>query len=417
MSQLILEYLGSLFSIFSFLYLYFKLTNKEFRFLTILGSNLLIISVKLIKLVKLLWLKHLLFFMGILIILLFLKKKINKSKIFLAIISFLGGFIFYLILFGLIYFGDFLLHINFGLFDFLYLKYASAFGMFIMVKYTCLIKFIKWWHKHINLDAFELVVKYSLFIILINVIVTFLIKYGNKYLILFILNGVLIGVFFKYYLIRREGANYLKILKANNDFYIETRDEERIFKHNLIARLLGIKSVSNKRGRRLIDELILEYNHNLNFRSKLDVIPYGLEGVIFQKLYNYQRIVNIKIYNEINVDIYEILKPRVYNCLVEKVVILLDNAIDACLKSEDKLLIINLSLEKDWLTVEIKNTFSDIISIDELGFKNYSTKGQLHGIGLFSIFHEMGVELHISIINNFFVTKVRAKKRGKHQND
>ena len=209
-----------------------------------------------------------------------------------------------------------------------------------------------------------------------------------------------------------ENKIFLKTLKENNEFYIAMDAENRIFKHNLAAKLLSIKSVSNKKARSLIDDMLTQYNKNIDFSRHIQDIPYGFYGIIYQKLYPYLDKLNAKIDTQIDFDIFEVLKPKRYNVFVEKMVISLDNAIESCLNSYDKLLILNLYTVDDFIVIEIKNTFSSSLNVDELGMVNYSTKGKKRGLGLFSALRDKEATMNIKIINNFFVTKISAKRNN-----
>ena len=209
-----------------------------------------------------------------------------------------------------------------------------------------------------------------------------------------------------------ENKIFLKTLKENNEFYISMDAENRIFKHNLAAKLLSIKSVSNKKARSLIDDMLSQYNKNIDFSRHVQDIPYGFNGIIYQKLYPYLDKLNVKIDIQIDFDIFEVFKPKRYNVFVEKMVVSLDNAIESCLNSYDKLLILNLYSIDDLIVIEIKNTFSSNLNIDELGMVNYSTKGKKRGLGLFSALRDKEAAMNVKIINNFFVTKISAKKNN-----
>lgn len=208
-----------------------------------------------------------------------------------------------------------------------------------------------------------------------------------------------------------ENKIYLNTLKENNDFYIAMDAENRIFKHNLVAKLLGIKSVSNKKARILIDDILFQYIKNVDFTNHIQDIPYGLNGIIYQKLYPFLEKINVKVDTQIDFDVFEVLNPRRYNVLVEKMVIALDNAIESCLNSCDKLLILNLYSDDENIIIEIKNTFSNGLNIDEVGVVNYSTKGKRRGLGLFSAFRDKEANMCVKIINNFFVTKIIARRK------
>lgn len=207
-----------------------------------------------------------------------------------------------------------------------------------------------------------------------------------------------------------ENEIFLELLKKNNDFYISIEDENRIFKHNLMAKMLSIKSVSSKKARALIDDFLKSYNSNMDFSFHIKDMPYGLNGVIYEKIYPYMGQLNIKIDNKIDFDIFSKLKPRRYNVFVEKMVIVLDNAIQASLKSRTKLLILNLYYEDNQIIIDIKNTFEANLSLDDLGKINYSTKGKRRGLGLFSALRDNEVSLSMKIINDLFVTKIVAKQ-------
>lgn len=136
-----------------------------------------------------------------------------------------------------------------------------------------------------------------------------------------------------------------------------------------------------------------------------------MNGIIYQKLYPFLEKINVKVDTKIDFDVFEVLKPRRYNVLVEKMVIALDNAIESCLNSCDKLLILNLHSDDGNIIIEIKNTFSSDLNVDEVGMINYSTKGKRRGLGLFSAFRDKEAIMNVKIINNFFVTKIIAKRK------
>lgn len=209
-----------------------------------------------------------------------------------------------------------------------------------------------------------------------------------------------------------ESLIFMNLLKSNNEFYLKIEDENRIFKHNLIAKLLAIKSVSGKKARILIDDFIKSFNNDIDFSVHIKDMPYGLNGIIYEKIYPYLSKLNIKIYNKINFDIFQKLKSRRYNVFVEKMIISLDNAIEACMNSVDKILIVNLFSEENCIYIEIKNTFSENLNVDNLGSINYSTKGKQRGLGLFSSLRDDEVSMKIKIINEWFITTIMAKENA-----
>lgn len=210
-----------------------------------------------------------------------------------------------------------------------------------------------------------------------------------------------------------ENKIFLETLKSNNDFYIKVDEEQKILKHNLMSKFLSVKSVSNKKAQVLIDDIISEFNTSIDYARNIKDIPYGLNGIVNQKVYPYSDELDIKVTNNINIDIFTVLKPRRYNVLVEKISILLDNAIEATLKSSDKILVINLYDEDNQIIIEIKNTFSGSIDVDKFGDVNYSTKGVRRGYGIYSALRSKEVSLSVKLINNMFSAKLVTKKNVK----
>ncbi len=203
---------------------------------------------------------------------------------------------------------------------------------------------------------------------------------------------------------------FLNTLRENNNFYIKMDEENRLFKHNLLANLLAVKSVSNKASRNLVNELISKLNYNVDFMNQIKNIPYGLTGIVYEKIHPYAHKLDIKLDNKIDCDIFNVLKPRRYNVLVEKLMLMIDNALEASSLSVDKIVVINMYLEDDKIIVEVKNSFADSIDVDSLGKLSYSTKGHNRGFGLFTIFRDSEVGVKVKIVNNMFVATLTAVK-------
>lgn len=208
-----------------------------------------------------------------------------------------------------------------------------------------------------------------------------------------------------------ENKKFLNTLKENNDFYIKIDDENRIFKHNLMAKLSSIKSVSNKKAISLIDDYVFKTNKNLSYSKKMKSVPYGLNGIIYQKTYPYLENINFKLNNKIGFDIFNVLRPRRYNVLIEKLVLCLDNAIEASLNSKSKLVIINLYDDDNSIYIEIKNSFANTIDVDNLGNLNYSTKGKKRGLGLFSMLRDSEALVGVKVVNNYFISTISTRKQ------
>lgn len=203
----------------------------------------------------------------------------------------------------------------------------------------------------------------------------------------------------------------IKILTRNNEFYIERLDDYRILKHNLIANLNGIKAVTNKKTINLIDDLILKYKGKLNLPKNFKQLPTGINGIIYEKIYNViDTKLNISINNKIKNNIIEVLTARNYNLFCEALSIALDNAIEASEKSKEKILFLEILEDKEKLILKIINSFDGVIDIDKLGTKNYTSKRKGNGLGLFSILNLKTVTITTSIKNNKYFCTIEVKK-------
>lgn len=204
----------------------------------------------------------------------------------------------------------------------------------------------------------------------------------------------------------REQRIFVKILKSNNDSYLHVLDESSILKHNMVAKLSSIKTVGDSRVNLVVDEIIRDFNKSVTFHEEIKQIPYGLSGIIYGRLDNYKKKIKFQVVNNVKKDIFLLINPGKYNVLVEKMMILLDNAIDAALNSKNKILLVEMDIINDNLVIEIVNSFSGDIDLDVLGCKSYSTKGSMRGLGLFSALRDKEVNISVKIINNYFNSKI-----------
>ncbi len=233
------------------------------------------------------------------------------------------------------------------------------------------------------------------------------------------LNAIIIIILLLLLIISMISKNYnIKKLKEinntlvnNSDFLLGVIGDYRILKHNLTSQLLGIKSVANIEAKKLIDDLILNYNQNYLITSEINKIPSGLNGIVYEKIYSFNKPeINIAVQNNIQSNLLDILKPRIYNNLCETLGVLLDNALEAAYGSDEKSILIDFFEEKEYIYIKIINTFNNEIDIDALGNINVSSKGKNRGIGLFSIFKRNSVKVKTSIYNDLFESKLKIKK-------
>lgn len=207
-----------------------------------------------------------------------------------------------------------------------------------------------------------------------------------------------------------------KTLKDEHKAYAKTIDECRELKHNLKNELYSIKAKLSKEDQNIINSIITKYNTNYEWINTLNDIPEGLQGLLYLKI-NEAKKKKIKI----NLNIKSSLKTAEndYLDLSTSLGILVDNAIEASERVKSKIMLINITEEKNTIIIEILNKFNNNIDTSKIGKKNYSTKEYKSGLGLNFInkMYKSNIKVTFKIINNLFVTTLVYKnKKIKPQN-
>jgi len=304
--------------------------------------------------------------------------------------------------------------------DIMYIKVLSTIVMIIILLSICSIPFI----KKFTTKIINKIEKLNFSLILDLVIVGLLIylsilcakdindSYNITLYISFalILLIVVLLALDKYYNIKRL-KEINEILLKNNDFFIKLDNDYRILKHNLTNQLLGIKSFSDGKVKNMIDDLIIKYNSKTFSSKDISKIPRGLNGIIYGKFYTFgNKKIQLIIHNNIKSDIIYNVKPKKFNDLCETLGVLIDNALEAASKSDEKIILINFDETNMEYSIDINNSYKELLDIDSIGTKDYSTKQRKSGIGIFSILNKKGIILKNSINNSIYKTKIVIKK-------
>ena len=201
-----------------------------------------------------------------------------------------------------------------------------------------------------------------------------------------------------------------KNLKDEHKAYAKTIDDCRELKHNLKNELYSIKSKLSKEDQNIINSIITKYNKNYEWINTLNDIPEGLQGLLYLKIQE-AKTKNIKI----NLNIKSSLKTveNDYLDLSTSLGILIDNAIEASKKAKSKIMLINITEEKNIIFIEILNKFINNIDTNKIGKKNYSTKEYKSGLGLDFInkMDKSKIKVSFKIINNLFITTLIYKNK------
>lgn len=197
-------------------------------------------------------------------------------------------------------------------------------------------------------------------------------------------------------------------------------DEDRINRHEMLNNLIVLKTIENKNSveyESILNEFIKTYSKNGLGVNNISKLPTGLKGIIYYKMYeskNKNIIFNISISKQIST-YFKKIDNNDYVLLCRIVNILLDNSIEASMKSKNKVINIEIySLDND-INIVISNSFKGKIDINRIEDKYYSTKGSNRGIGLYLMRRLINdsdiISLERRINNKLFETKIIIKSK------
>ena len=139
-----------------------------------------------------------------------------------------------------------------------------------------------------------------------------------------------------------------------------------------------VRQIKEKAIRRTYEK----YNQDEEWVNNISSIPSGLQGIIFLKM-QFAENNKVKFYMDNQIDFKKLDESTaLYLDTCEVIAICLDNAIEASIDTEEKLICMGLYNDDDCYTINITNSFNNFVDVDKLGEKNYSTKNRNSGIGL-----------------------------------
>lgn len=212
---------------------------------------------------------------------------------------------------------------------------------------------------------------YSLYVVNIGLIVCFLIFFSlvlyNKY---------------KSNMIKKEQDVLLNFMSN----YEKLIDDNRIKLHEVHNDLLVLKTLkkNKKEYECFLDDLVLKYSKNGSYYKNIHVLPNGLKGIIYYKVYQMKEA-------GINVEMSLPSKPLKFieksGCLdsnlLKALSILLDNAYEASVKSKNKIIFIEIFSIINETKIIIGNSYDKIPKLDKIYNKGYSTTKTNGGYGLY----------------------------------
>ena len=234
-------------------------------------------------------------------------------------------------------------------------------------------------------------------IISINVL-TFLVYFKTKILILLIFNIIFFSIYlfilliaFKEKSVNIKFKNEKKNLISSLNEYEKMLDYQRVNNHENKNQLLVIKSMVEKKDEKLLDyinEIIKEKREdNEIIYTKAKRIPSGgLQGLIYQKMLLMQEK-NIEVNLDINSQVRKIdfsnLSSKMNYDICRIAGIIIDNAIEETSKfnKKEREIIISMYVD-DMFVIEVSNRIKDNVDLSEIYKKGYTSKEKGHGYGL-----------------------------------
>ena len=290
---------------------------------------------------------------------------------------------------------------------------------------TTLNKIINIFEKNNNLLNYFYIFIVILYLIVLKNGLEFLLK-SNYYInILFMACVILIITIiirneFKYDKIKDEYKNMLNHVTKYEKIITDQGKANHEFKNQLMV-IRGYAQMNSPKLIEYLDSVIKDSKktHSSYLISQLNKFPAGgIKGLLYYKL---STMDDENIKHELNVESgvkirLDTLGTETYKNITKILGVLFDNAIDACKKSKEKKIIIDVVKKTNSVTFSIYNTYKGKIDMDKIG-TGFTTKGFGHGYGLRlvkDIVENSNIfEIENSLEDEYYVTKLTIKTKNR----
>ena len=272
-------------------------------------------------------------------------------------------------------------------------------------------------NNYVNVLVISLII---LFIVILSTKLS--LEYGyEKFLFNLLLLSVflffIVFAFVKNHLAQKEKQEKETLLEFISK-YEKIIDENRINKHEMLNNIIILRRFEDKNTEeynKVLDDLIITYDNNSDACIKnISKLPTGLKGILYYKI-NDMRNKNINLNVNISKRVsspLEKLPLDEYVILSRIIGIVMDNALEASIKSKEKFVMIEVFEQNDNVIIIIENSYNNKVDINDLKKKNFSTKGKSRGLGLYIANMLLKKSKHIEMTQHaeeLFITRLTIK--------
>ena len=200
--------------------------------------------------------------------------------------------------------------------------------------------------------------------------------------------AIFTSIVLKYVFINRLTEEKCSRLLKTISEYEKIIDDQGERNHEYNNQLMILRGYTNNKDKlkEYLDSIIEDHRVGQNYEIR-QLAHFPNDGLKEMLYYKISRIKDngIKYYLYISKDVTSVLEKlevNIYKDITKIFGVLIDNAIDASLKSEEKEVSIDFSDEDNKIIITISNTYSKKIDIKKIGKRGYSSKGKGHGFGL-----------------------------------
>lgn len=199
---------------------------------------------------------------------------------------------------------------------------------------------------------------------------------------------LMVSVMVYQYFNNKEVENEKQQLQVLMHEYENVLNQTSENRHEMLNDLLILRSIADKNSSeftRTLDGVIRQYDtKKFKKYTSLAKLPTGVKGMIYYKIafINENEINFDTVVNGVDYAKFEAMNKELYYKVCKILGIIMDNAIDACVDSDKKKLVVSVYTENEDLCVEIDNSYSGVVDTDGIKKKGYTTKGKNHGYGL-----------------------------------